>query len=1537
MTIQPAFASGTYALFRGVFAVSLALFLWGGLVSSSFGLSPSAGGTSGDFEARAEWAGNVAAAAAPAAVVPVITVQPLEGKVAAGFPAIFSVGVAGGGALGYQWRKNGVAIAGGTSATFRIDSAQKGDEILSPSFGYDVVVSGVAGSVTSARVALAVVEGGAYLIENPSGSSVKLGRSYTLRVTSADPEVTYQWRKNGVAIAGAKGSSHTLSAFKDTDAGRYDVVVRNSFGDVVSGPAYMGLASKVVPNFQTAVYQWTTLAGNGLSGSANGTGLAAQFNAPSSIALHEGGTLYVSDTNNHVIRKVTQAGVVSTVAGLSGTPGSADGAALSVARFDSPQGIAVDKSGAVYIADQFNNTVRKLTNPGQFGATVTTVAGVAGDFDTPGGLNSPSKVALDPSGSLYVLDNSTIRKVVSKTQFTLLFGELPEAYTGTQPWPMAMTVDSGGKILAAAIVDGDFKVFARPVGGSFAATNYGPYLFSITDLAAGAGNNLYAATEGTVELLGDLSQTRPGAGLPANLTSPVNGYAAPRALTVDEEGAVYAVDPFLNTVIKGVPSGLPVFVLQPAGATGKEGVALTLSAFAEGSGTIAYQWYRDGIAIAGATEAAYTMASGGSGAGDYLVEASNSAGTVSSAVAKVLGTIIPLEILSQPQAKTVASGAAVALEVGWRGPASTTFKWYKNGVAVTGATSAVLSLPTANVSDAGDYKVELRSGTVLKTSVVVKLTVSLPASIFSQPENVAVAAGNPASLRVSATGTQPLTYQWFRNGVAVEGGTASVYHMPQASGLDSGVYTVAVSSVAGDPAISDPATVSILVPPSVIVQPLGPLAVKRGGAATFTVSAAGSEPMVYQWRKDGVPVAGGTAATLTVENVQEEQAGFYNVTVSNALGSVTSRAAKMSVSLPAAIVSQPPPTVNATVGRPVLLRVVVAGTGPFTYLWQKNGVAVENGTSATYAAPTLEAGSARYLVTVTGAGYGNTVESAGTILTVGEAKRAISILQTPPLETKVIKGSAAFLRLAVDPNPSDAVKTTYKLLTAAGADTKIGGTVPATGELEVPLKTLTASGTYTVAFSRQYTDKTVLSGVATSAFAVQLRTLEKAAGTYELLLADSNGLVGDGASYRGVLLATVTLTGAVSGKILYNEAIPLPGAGASERAYTCVVRTFSTAFTPAAADPDKVVCALNLGAGVQANRQALELELDFSGTAVALNALVRDRVSVAPEVDQEGCVSRGFGAVRGATKLAQVAVGASNLDLSSLVGRYVLGSDFALAQGSGPGQDNNATLLVQVLPTGKVVWASRLSGSTGSGSATLSTTDPTEVTAQIYEGRTLSSTSALSTNSLFGHLLFRRPTNGTPWSASVSSSSGTDQLEGQSCYITKANKVPAYAAARFNRLSVGSASFNWAGVRSLDFQSGTSCLWTGATTAGLLEFLKPAGTLPAAPIPPLYLTAEDPAGEGTYVWTIAVSSAGAVKATNYSATSVQPVLTLRLDKTRGEWAGSYVSPRTKLTRTLAGVLVRPSDGGSLRGAGWVETGAVPATRTGGWRLELTVP
>ena len=1481
------------------------------------------------------------AAAAPPVGSPSITIQPLEMKVAAGSPAEFRVLAVGGGTLRYQWRKNGVALAGGTAAAYRIESAEAVDQTSGGTAGYDVVVTGDGGSVTSARVGLTVVEGGASITENPTGSSVKLGASYTLRVSVMEPEATYQWRKNGVAIVGGTGASYSMSGFSEANAGRYDVVVRTGFGEVYSTPAYLGVASKVVPNFQRANYDWSTLAGNGQAGSVNGTGAAAQFNGPASIVLDGQGTLYVSDRSNHVIRRVTQAGVVTTVAGSLSTEGkgqgTVDGAALSTARLDSPEGIAIDRvSGAIYFAEPNSNTVRKLTNPGQSNATVSTVAGVAGQFGVAGGLNGPWKVAVDPTGSLYVLDLGSIRKVLSTSQFTLLFGELPEAYTGTQPGPMAMTVDTSGKIFAAANDGGEFKIFSRVAGGSFTSTNYGPYSFPITDLALGGGTNLYAANESSIELLGDISQSSPASGLPASLTNAISGYAAPSALAVDADGTVYAVDPFQNTVIRGVPSGLPVFLSHPTGGKGVDGVPLTLSVTAFSPGVIAYQWLRDGVAIAGATQASYTIVSGGSGGGVYTVEASNTAGTVTSSAATVEGSSTPFAIVTQPQSREVVLGAAATLEVGWRGPSLPAFQWYRNNVAVSGATSALYSFSAVKGSDAGDYKVVLKSGTVTLTSNTAKLTVNVPASVFAQPEDVAAALGTPVTLKVSATGTPPLTYQWYKDDVLLSGGTSAVYSIAAVKEGDNGAYRVEVSNIAASNVRSESAVVSVLIRPTLRAELPALRALNLGSAAAFSVNADGSQPLSYQWRKDGVPIEGGTAATLGVAALKESDAGSYDVLVSNRLGTVVSNASKLTVNLPAKILSQPPASISATIGAAVPLGVVAGGTGPFTYEWRRNGLSLEGGTSATYLAPTLEAGSARYVVSVKSLVFGNTVESTGTVVNVSPG-RGISILRAPTAATSVIKGTAAGLKVTVDPNPPDALRTTYRLFTqggtAPGVDVGIGGLVPANGEFEVPLRSLTAGGSFAVVLSREYADGQVIGNVKTAGFAVELKGIDAAAGTYELLLTDSNGLVGDGATYRGVVLATVSKTGSVSGRVLYNEAPPLSGAAGSERVYTAVVRSFSSVFTPSAADPGRLVCAPKLGLGTQANRQALELELDFSAETVELNAVVRDRISVPPETDPEGCVSQGFGAVRGVTSLA--AVGTGKLNFTSLVGRYALGSDSGSMHGSGPGADNNATVLAQVLTTGKVLWATRLSGFTGSGSATLSTTEQEAATAQFYQARTLSTTKALSTNSLLGQLRFEKIEGGSLWSAKVSAAYDTDKLERQSCYVTKdVTKVPVYDGDQFDLGIAGSPTFNWSGVQLLDFQAGTSCRWTGSTTAGLLSFLNPATATAPTSIPPLYLIAEDPAGEGTYVWTIAVSASGVVKA--YSATSSQPALTLRLDKTRGEWLGSYVSAN-KLRRTVAGVLARPEGEDSLRGAGWVEMGAIPATQTGGWRLELNAP
>ena len=170
----------------------------------------------------------------------------------------------------------------------------------------------------------------------------------------------------------------------------------------------------------------TTLAGlAGSRGSADGTGSAARFYWPQGVAVDGAGNVYVADSGNNTIRKVTPSGVVTTLAGLAGSQGSADGTG-SAARFFSPVGVAVDSAGNVFVADNGNDTIRKFTPDG----VVTTLAGHAGNLGSADGTNSaarfwdPAGVALDSAGNVYVADsaNNTIRKVTSGGVVTTLAG-----------------------------------------------------------------------------------------------------------------------------------------------------------------------------------------------------------------------------------------------------------------------------------------------------------------------------------------------------------------------------------------------------------------------------------------------------------------------------------------------------------------------------------------------------------------------------------------------------------------------------------------------------------------------------------------------------------------------------------------------------------------------------------------------------------------------------------------------------------------------------------------------------------------------------------------------------------------------------------------------------------------------------------------------------------------------------------------------------------------------------------------------------------
>jgi sugar lactone lactonase YvrE len=170
----------------------------------------------------------------------------------------------------------------------------------------------------------------------------------------------------------------------------------------------------------------TTVAGTaGVCGTADGTGTAAQFCQPQGIAIDQSNNLYVTDTINHTVRKIDPAGVVTTLAGTAGVCGSADGLATA-AQFCQPQDIAVDNLGNLYVADTANSTIRKITAAG----LVTTLAGRAGECGTADGSGTAARfclengIAVDKAGNLFVADtgNSTIRKITAAGVVSTLAG-----------------------------------------------------------------------------------------------------------------------------------------------------------------------------------------------------------------------------------------------------------------------------------------------------------------------------------------------------------------------------------------------------------------------------------------------------------------------------------------------------------------------------------------------------------------------------------------------------------------------------------------------------------------------------------------------------------------------------------------------------------------------------------------------------------------------------------------------------------------------------------------------------------------------------------------------------------------------------------------------------------------------------------------------------------------------------------------------------------------------------------------------------------
>ncbi len=329
----------------------------------------------------------------------------------------------------------------------------------------------------------------------------------------------------------------------------------------------------------------TTLAGSpGLINTNDGTGSAARFNYPLDVAVDTNGTVYVADNGNHTIRKITPGGVVTTFAGQAGVPGSANGTGTG-ASFNAPGGVTVGTNGAVFVADTYNHAIRKITAAGVVSifAGAVTVSGTnngtlfAARFDTPFGITA------DTNGNLYVADtyNHTIRKVTAASVVTTVAGlaTVSGRADGTNTtarfnYPTSVAVDHAGNVSTADYSNNLLRrmatnqavvTLAGRAGGAGSADGTGTDArFNYpSGMAMDGSTNLYVADlanhiirkitpAGVVTTLAGLAGTtgtNNGTGAAARFNTPIS-------VGVDTNGNVYVADTYNHTVRKITPAGV---------------------------------------------------------------------------------------------------------------------------------------------------------------------------------------------------------------------------------------------------------------------------------------------------------------------------------------------------------------------------------------------------------------------------------------------------------------------------------------------------------------------------------------------------------------------------------------------------------------------------------------------------------------------------------------------------------------------------------------------------------------------------------------------------------------------------------------------------------------------------------------------------------------------------------------------------------------------------------------------------------------------
>jgi sugar lactone lactonase YvrE len=376
-------------------------------------------------------------------VVPVVTIAASQLPICNGTATTFTATVENGGtAPSFVWRKNGVVV-GTNSPIFTTNVLAAGNTITC------TITSNALCLITATALSNAIT----ITVATPLTASVAIAASasiicpgttitYTATPTNGGTNPSYQWQLNGANV-GINTNTFSSSTLQDGD-----VVMCN----MTSNSTSCLVARTVISNLITVNYYTTslikTIAGNGISGFSGDGGLAssASIAQPFGIVKDASGNIYFSDFANNRIRKISTTGIITTIAGNGTASSTGDAGQAALATLNGPRGIALDAAGNIFVVETFGNKIRKIN---KLTGIITTVVGTGiqgflgdGGLATNARLNTPESIAFNSAGVLYISDanNMRIRRVVLGGTITTVAG------TGA-----ASTTGDGGAATLAAI------------------------------------------------------------------------------------------------------------------------------------------------------------------------------------------------------------------------------------------------------------------------------------------------------------------------------------------------------------------------------------------------------------------------------------------------------------------------------------------------------------------------------------------------------------------------------------------------------------------------------------------------------------------------------------------------------------------------------------------------------------------------------------------------------------------------------------------------------------------------------------------------------------------------------------------------------------------------------------------------------------------------------------------------------------------------------------------------------------------------------